>query len=424
MGGASGCLEPGFQTLPEYDVEFGSSDLPAWVSAGGRALFDQAIGIASSDPGRDPTLAQFASYDGQRLTPDEQLAAQILRDGASSYKPFIDQAENVADTLGQGYDAATRESLMGDPYVGMTNEQLQGTYAGQDRSALLGDYTGATREELLGGAFNLEQAQPFLDIYQGAQDASIREVENQTLRNQMDARARAATGGSFGGSRLGIAEAMLGSEGVQTAADLRSRAAAEGLGFAANRFDTDRGARFDAENMLRGQFESDRGARFDAENVMRGQYESDRASRFDTEGMRRSQFDADRASRFGAEDSLRAGYQAEEASRLAQMQSFRDLAPLTQSLQEAAAQGLITSGEARRRLDQAAIDLANQQDQEDRFKDRESINFALGALQGVPYQTSTMGYRIGSDTAQTPSLFGQLLGAGGTAAAAYYAGRR
>jgi hypothetical protein len=139
--------------------------------------------------------------------------------------------------------------------------------------------------------------------------------------------------------------------------------------------------------------------------------------------MRRSQYDADRASRFAAEDSLRAGYQADEASRIAQMQSFRDLAPLTQSLQEAAAQGLITSGEARRRLDQAAIDLANQQDMEDRFKDREALNFALGALQGVPYQTSTMGYRIGSNTTDTPSLFGQLLGAGGTAAASYFAGR-
>ena len=390
---SGGCLTPGTMNLPEYDVEFGSSDLPAWVSAGGKALFDQAVGIASSDPGRDPNLPQFASYDGQRLTPDEQLAAQILRDGASSYKPFIDQAEQISGTLGQGYDSATREQLMGDPYSGMTNEQLQGTYQ------------GATRDELLGGDFNLETAQPFLDIYQGAQDASVRELERQTLRNQMDARARAATGGSFGGSRLGIAEAMLGSEGAMGAADLRARAAAEGLGFAASRFDTDRGARFDAENLLRGQ------------------YESDRASRFDTEDMRRSQYDADRASRFAAEDSLRAGYQADEASRIAQMQSFRDLAPLTQSLQEAAAQGLITSGEARRRLDQAAIDLANQQDMEDRFKDRESVNFALGALQGVPYQTSTMGYRIGSNTTDTPSLFGQLLGAGGTAAASYFAGR-
>ena len=370
-----GCLTPATLDLPEYGVEFGSSDLPAWVSAGGKALFDQAVGIASTDPGRDPTLPQFASYDGERLTADERLAAQILRDGASSYKPFIDQAETISETLGQGYDSATREELMGDPYSGMTNEELQGTYQ------------GATRDELLGGGFSLEQAQPFLDIYQGAQDAAVRELEDQTLRNQVQARAQAARGGAFGGSRLGITEAMLGSEGAMGAADLRARAAAEGLGFAADRFDRDRDARFDAES------------------------------------MRRSQFDADRSSRFAAEDALRTGYQAEEASRLAQMQSFRDLAPLTQSLQEAAAQGLISSGEAQRRLDQAAIDLANQQDMEDRFREREALNFALGALQGVPYQSSTMGYRVGLQTGQAPSLFGQLLGAGGSAAAAYYASR-
>ena len=55
---SGGCLTPGTMELPTYDVEFGTSDLPAWVSAGGRALFDQAVGIASSDPGRDPNLPQ------------------------------------------------------------------------------------------------------------------------------------------------------------------------------------------------------------------------------------------------------------------------------------------------------------------------------------------------------------------------------
>ena len=422
MGG-SACTDPSTIDLPQYDVEFGSSDLPAWVSAGGKALFDQAVGLASSQPGRDPDLAQFASYDGNRLTPDEQLAAQILRDGASSYQPFLDKAEGIAGTIGQGYDSASRSDLMGDAYSGMSTGELMGDYQGASREDILGNYEGASREDLLGGGFSLDTAQPYLDIYQGAQDASIRELERQTQQNQIQARANAARSGSFGGSRLGISEAMLGSEGAMGAADLRSRAAAEGLGFAANRFDTDRGARFDAENVMRGQYESDRGARFDAENVMRGQFDTDRAARFDREGTLRNQYDADRASRFAAEDSLRAGYQTDEAARVTQMQSFRDLAPLTQSLQEAAAQGLITSGEARRRLDQAAIDLANQQDLEDRNRPFEQLNFALGALQGVPYQTQNFGYRMGSTTGQGPSLFGQLLGAGGTAAAGYYAGR-
>jgi len=392
MGG-SACTDPSTIELPEYGVEFGSSDLPAWVSAGGKALFDQAVGLASTQPGRDPDLAQFASYDGNRLTPDEQLAAQILRDGASSYQPFLDKAEGIAGTIGQGYDSASRSDLMGDAYSGMSTGEL------------MGDYQGASREDLLGGGFSLDTALPYLDIYQGAQDASIRELERQTQQNQIQARANAARSGSFGGSRLGISEAMLGSEGAMGAADLRSRAAAEGLGFAADRFDTDRTARFNAED------------------VMRGQFDTDRAARFDREGSLRSEYDADRASRFAAEDSLRAGYQTDEAARVTQMQSFRDLAPLTQSLQEAAAQGLITSGEARRRLDQAAIDLANQQDLEDRNRPFEQLNFALGALQGVPYQTQNFGYRMGSTTGQGPSLFGQLLGAGGTAAAGYYAGR-
>ena len=361
--------------LPEYGETFSTTDLPAWVSAGGRALFDQAVGLASS-PQQASTIDKLASYgpEGNLLTEDEQLAAQIIRDGAGSFQPFLDKASGVADTLGQGFDSATRSELMGDPYSGMSNEQLQGSY------------TGATRDELLGdsfGGFSLDSAQPYLDIYQGAQDASIRELERQTARNQMQTRANAARSGSFGGSRLGISEAMLGSEGAMGAADLRARAAAEGLGFAADRFDTDRTARFD------------------------------------TESMRRGQYDADRSSRFAAEDTLRSGYESDEASRIQQMSAFQNLAPLTQSLQQAAAQGLISSGEARRRLDQAALDIAREEELSQENKSFERLNFALGALQGVPYQQKTFGYNMGTSTAQAPSIFGQVIGAGGTLGAGY-----
>ena len=392
--GSSFCSQTTIE-LPEYSEQFASTDLPAWVSAGGKALFDQAIGLAGSVP--EPSdIPKLASYDGSKLTPEEQLAAKILTEGSTSYQPFIDRASDIAGTVGQGYDAATREELLGDPFSGMTNEEL------------MGSYSGATREELLGDSmadFSLDTAQPFLDIYQGASDRAVRELERQTLQNQIQARAQAARGGAFGGSRLGISEAMLGAEGAMGAADLRARAAAEGLGFAASRFDADRRARMDAENMLRGQFEADR------------------ASRFDTESMRRSQFDADRSARFGAEDALRAGYQADEASRLSQMQAFRDLAPLTQSLQEAAAQGLISTGEARRRLDQAALDLARAEDLDLRSQPFERLNFALGVLQGVPYEQQNFGYRMGQSTQAGPSLFGQVLGGAGALASAYYAGR-
>ena len=89
--GSSWCGQTTIE-LPEYSAEFGSSDLPAWVSAGGRALFDQAVGLAGSTPGPS-NIDKLASYgpEGNLLTEDEQLAAQILREGAGSYQPFLEK---------------------------------------------------------------------------------------------------------------------------------------------------------------------------------------------------------------------------------------------------------------------------------------------------------------------------------------------
>ena len=140
--------------------------------------------------------------------------------------------------------------------------------------------------------------------------------------------------------------------------------------------------------------------------------------------MRRGQYDADRSSRFAAEDTLRSGFESDEASRIQQMSAYQNLAPLTQSLQQAAAQGLISSGEARRRLDQAVLDLAREEELSQENKSFERLNFALGALQGVPYQQKTFGYNMGSSTAQSPSIFGQTLGAAGTLGAGYLASRK
>ena len=389
---AYGCAGGTIQ-LPEYTEQFGVTDLPAWVSAGGKALFEQAAELASSDiaPSNIPMIASYGP-DGNLLTEEEQMAAKMLTEGATSYQPFLDQAANIAGTLGQGYDSMSQQELLGTPFQGMSQQEL------------MGDYQGATRDELLGGGFNMETAQPFLDIYQQAQDASVRELQDQIAQQQSQARASAARGGGGFGSRLGILEATLGAEGAQGAADLRARAAAEGLGFAANRFDADRGARFQAEDLMRGQFLQDR------------------AGRFDIDASRRAQFDADRAARFQAEDAARTGYETGEASRLRQLQSVQALAPLTHSLQEAAAQGLITTGEARRRLDQAVIEMAKAEDIAKTQLPFDRLNFALGALQGVPYGQTTYGYRLGTTTQQQPNLFGQVLGAGGALGAAYLKG--
>ena len=387
------------QPLPDYSEVVTDTQLPAWVSEGGKRLFEEASSLARS-PFPQYTDARIASYNGSKLTPEEQQAANLLSQGATSYQSYIDDATKMASGLGQGFDRTSRADLIGDPYQGMS------------RGDLMGSYQGATREELLGQnvqPFSMDQAQPYLDIYQGAQDSAVNEVQRQTELANVQNRATAARSGAFGGSRLGIQEALTSGEGARTQGDLRSRAAQQGLQFAAGRYDQDvaqserdRAARFGAENLMRGQFDQDRQARFGAEDVMRGQYEQDRAARF------------------GAEDAARSGFETEEASRLRATEALQGFAPLTQGLRDQAASGLFTAGQARRQLDQQALDMAYADYVEQRNYPQSQINYALGVLQGTPYDTRNISLTQGQQFIQSPSIYGQTLGGLGALGSAYF----
>ena len=176
--------------------------------------------------------------------------------------------------------------------------------------------------------------------------------------------------GAFGGSRQGLREAETITEGSRLAGDVRRQAGAAGLEFASQRFDQER------------------------------------------------------AARLAAEDAQRAAFETDEASRLRATQELQGFAPLVQGLQEQAASGLITAGQAQRQLDQMALDLAYSDYVEQREYPFQMANFALGALQGVPYETRTIGLEQGQQYVQNPSVYGQTIGGLGSLASAYYLGNR
>ena len=396
-----GFCTPSYTELPTATLRTDGSDIPDWVATAGREIFNSATGIAGSDyPIYEDD--RFANYeDGSKFTSDERAGMDILRQGAENYMPYMNRASSIANTLGQGYDSQTRSELLGDPFEGATREELMGDYQGSSRADLLGDYQGATREELLGDPFSLETAQPFMDIYQNAMDPAVREIEEQTIRAQNDARARASTGGGAFGSRLGIMEGTAAGEGAQAAGDLRAQAAREGLGFATSQRDSDRAARFGAEDVMRGQFDSDRSARFGAEDVMYGRYGDERAARF------------------GAEDALRTGFETDEGARIQQMGAYQNMGAEITSLQNQAAAGLISIGEARRSLDQRALDLAFADFTDQQNRPMERVNFALGALSGTPYSTRQRSYELGSSFQQNPDVLGQGIAALGAIGSGY-----
>jgi hypothetical protein len=415
-----GFCTPSYSTLPSSSETVAGTEIPAWVAAAGRTAFERAAEIADS-PYPLYTGQRTATYgdDNSRRTDEEIKGYNILMNGAESYMPYMNRAGEVADTLGQGYDGMTQEELLGSPFQGATREELLGDYQGASREDLLGNYQGATREELLGDPFSLESAQPYMDIYQSAMDPAVREIEQQTLRAQQDARDRAAQGGGAFGSRLGIMEGTAAGRGSQAAGDLRAGAAKEGLGFAAGRYDTDRAARASTEQQMRSGFEQDRAARFNAENTMRSGFEQDRSARFGADSALRGQYDTDRQARFGADTQARQAYETNEASRIQQMDAYQSMAPLVQDLQTQAAAGLIGAGEARRQLDQQALDLAYADYLDQKMYPQEMLNFTLGALSGTPYNTINRSYTTGSQMTANPSLFGQTLAGMGGLASAY-----
>jgi len=386
-----GFCTPSYSELPSSNETVTGTEIPSWVAEAGRTAFARAAEIADSPyPVYEGQRTAMYGEDGtSRLTDDELQGMNILREGAESYLPYMNRAGEVADTLGAGYEGMTQDELLGSPFQGATREEL------------LGDYQGATREELLGDPFSLESAQPYMDIYQSSMDPAIREIEEQTSLAQNAARARASTGGGAFGSRLGIMEGVTAGKGAQAAGDLRAGAAREGLGFAAGRYDTDRAARFNAEDTLSSQADRDRSARFGADSALRGQY------------------DTDRQARFGADVQGRDTYETNEAGRIQQMNAYQSMAPLVQDLQTQAAAGLIGAGEARRQLDQQALDLAYADYLDQKMYPQEMLNFTLGALSGTPYNTINRSYGTGSQMSANPSLFGQTVAGMGGLASAY-----
>jgi hypothetical protein len=258
------------------------------------------------------------------------------------------------------------------------------------------------RADLIGGQvdlsgpsamnFNLEGAQPYLDIYQRAADPAVRELERQFAQQRDAQAAQASRSGAFGGSRQAVQDATIASEGAARAADLRAQAGQAGLQFASSQFGADQQARLQQGNLDR--------------------------------SLRLQQAEADRAARFGAEDVARGQYETQQSAGLAKASQLQSYAPMIQGLQEQQASGMISSGQAQRQLDQMSLDLAYSDFVEQRDKPFAMTNFALGALKGTPYDTRNYSLEQGQQYVQTPSIYGQTISGLGSLAAAYALSQR
>jgi hypothetical protein len=101
------------------------------------------------------------------------------------------------------------------------------------------------------------------------------------------------------------------------------------------------------------------------------------------------------------------------------MDAYGSAGALAADLQAQTAQGLITSGEATRLLDQRALDLAYADYLDQRDYPQEQLNFALGALSQTPYSKASRSFQTGTQMAADPSVYGQTLSGLGSLFSAY-----
>jgi len=383
--------------LPDYQETVSGTTLPGYVAAGGKELYEQARELSKSpfpqfQGDRIATYGTDAEGNPLRMTETERAGLGLLGSGSDLSQQLIEDASSKAGTLGGGFQAGTftptsTESLVGQEYVAPTF----------DREFEFGD-------------FDVDRAREFQDVFQTSIDPAIEELNRQRELRQRQNASDAIRAGAFGGSRLGIREAMTDAEIARAGSDLRRQTGRDALQFASQRFDTDRAfgaGRFDVD---RRNFEADRA--FGA-----GRADAERQARFAGEGERRAGFTT-------GEQARLAGFETDEASRLRAAETLSALAPLAQGLQEQTASGMITAGQAERELDQRALDLAYQDYLAQQQYPFEMLNFALGALQGIPYETLTRQTASGSQFMQQPSIYGQTLGGLGSLASLYALSRR
>ena len=234
------------------------------------------------------TQMPFAEQKLADLSQGQKQAILSAFEGVGSFQPFLQKG---AEAVGQG--------------IGTIGTGLGTIGSAIDQTA------GATYD------FDPRSYQQFMDPFLEDTIATTQaDIARQGDIQRGKIGAGAVSQGAFGGSRLGVREALTDAEIARAGSDLRRQAGREALEFASQRFDADRLAD-------------------------------------------------------------RTDFETDEASRLRATQELQALAPLTQALTEQQAGGLLTAGEAQRMLDQRALDTAYGDFQAQAAFPFEMLNFAL-----------------------------------------------
>lgn len=176
-----------------------------------------------------------------------------------------------------------------------------------------------------------------------------------------------------------------------------------------------------AANQLNRQFDMQRNDAI-SRAVMQDAFGGDRATLLEAENERnRNQALSDMYANtsYQAYDAGNAAFENDRRRALSAGGQLGTLANNQSDLLARDAAGLEAIGKTQRASNQAGLDLAYNDFQNQQLFPYQQLNFAIGALKGVPYEQSTLTNASQEQLFQNPSLLGQGLGALGALYAGY-----
>lgn len=120
-----------------------------------------------------------------------------------------------------------------------------------------------------------------------------------------------------------------------------------------------------------------------------------------------------------AYDTARAGFEADKRTALEGAGQTASLGQMNTALQGIDFNTLLQSGAYQRALAQQGMDIGYQDFREQRDYPYENLNFAIGALSGVPFDKGQTQTTTGTQLTPTPSALGQVAGLGLAGAGIY-----
>lgn len=324
----------------------------------------------------DTQIPEWVSTGGQKLF---QQAAEL---GSSEFPLFQDarvptfediespgELSRLTGREQRGLSILDVESDIYEPYLARAGEVAADIGAQRISSET---FSPEAFGETPFGAAEFNQYAP---IYREAVEPALGDVSETFARQRRELGAAAGMRGAFG-DRRDLESAELTRGEARERGRILTEAGPKGLEFASAQFERDRSAR-----------ERDAAARERAFQINRA--------------------------------STEKSFDLNQASRRMEMEAQASLAPMAQGLMQQEAQGLIGAGEAERTLDTQALELAYRDYVEQREYPFTALNFAIGALKGLPFETREFSLQRGGQFIQSPSVYGQTMGGLGALATAY-----